>query len=62
MLIILPLNIEKYLVVISDFCMFHDNIVECIEGYVSFDLQTKIYFQTKKKTAKSTSCFQNKGM
>ena len=34
----------------------------CAKDDVSFVLQTKIYFQTEKKTAKSISCFQNKNM
>ena len=36
--------------------------MNALKDDVSFVLQTKIYFQTKKKTAKSISCFQNKNM
>ena len=62
-LIVLVLNTQKHLLVTSDFCMFHGKI---IEGWHNFSLVllAKLWLNLffRKKTAKSTSCFQNNKM
>ena len=62
-LIVLVLNTQKHLVVTSDFCMFHDKIIEgWHKFFICFIDKIMTNSISRKKTAKSTSCFQNNNM